>query len=300
MAIPALGLLIMNHEVSVVGTGRMGSALANALHKKGFSTTVWNRTSSKTAALAQLGLRVAPSLKAAALASDVIIVNVSDYGTTQQLLQDPAVTSALAGKILVQLSSGTPQEARHMESWAKQHEISYLDGAIMSYPSGISAPECTILYSGPEEVFNRAKPLLMVLGGNTVFVGSAIGHASALDISCLTFVLGAMFGFVQGYIVSEAEGLAPEAFMGSVKGLLPILGPVLEAISARIQSKEYAGNEATLEAWSIAPKELIDWSKDRRLDPRIADAQMGLFEQAFKAGHGQADFAYLYEIFRKS
>ncbi len=278
----------------------MGSALANALHKKRLSTTVWNRTSSKTVALAQMGLRVAQSLKAATLASDVIIVNVSDYSSTQQLLQDPGVTTALAGKILVQLSSGTPEEARHMESWAKQHEISYLDGAIMSYPSGIGAPECTILYSGPEEVFNRIKPVLMALGGNTLLVGTAIGHASALDLSCLAFVLGAMFGFVQGYIVSEAEGLPPEAFLGSVKGLLPVIGPILEAICGRIQRKDYVGTEATLEAWSIGPKELIDWSKNRRMDRRIADAQMDLFQQAIKSGQGQADFAYLYEIFRKN
>jgi 3-hydroxyisobutyrate dehydrogenase-like beta-hydroxyacid dehydrogenase len=285
----------MNHEVSVIGTGRMGSALANALHNKGFSTTVWNRTSSKTVALAQLGLRVAQSLT-----SGVIIINVSNYSTTQQLLQDPDVTAALAGKILVQLSSGTPQEARHLESWTKQHEISYLDGAIVSYPSGIGTPEFTIFYSGPEEVFNRAKPVLMALGGNTLFVGTAIGHASALDLSALTFALGAMFGFVQGYIVSEAEGLPPEAFVGSVKGLLPAMGEILQTISARIQKKDYAGNEATLEAWSIGPKELMDWSKDRRMDRRIADAQLGLFEQAIKAGQGQADFAYFYEIFRKS
>jgi 3-hydroxyisobutyrate dehydrogenase-like beta-hydroxyacid dehydrogenase len=220
----------MNHKVSVIGTGRMGSALATALHNKRFSTTVWNRTSSKTAALAELGLRVAQSLKAAALASDVIIVTVSDYTATEQLLQDPAVASALAGKILVQLTSGIPQEARHMEPWTKQHEISYLDGAIMSYPSGIGTPECTIFYSGPEEVFNSVKPVLMALGGNTLFVGTAIGHASALDLSGLTFVLGAMFGFVQGYIISEAEGLPPEVFIGSIKGLLPVTAEILEAI----------------------------------------------------------------------
>jgi 3-hydroxyisobutyrate dehydrogenase-like beta-hydroxyacid dehydrogenase len=188
----------MNHGVSLIGTGRMGSALATALHNKGFSTTVWNRTSAKTVHQARLGLRVAESLKAAALASDVIIVNVSDDRTAQQLLQDPGVASALAGKILVQLTSSIPQEAREMESWAGQHGIFYLDGAIMSYPSGIGAPECTIFYSGPEEVFNRVKRVLMALGGNTLFVGPAIGHASALDLSALTFVLGAMFGFVRG------------------------------------------------------------------------------------------------------
>jgi 3-hydroxyisobutyrate dehydrogenase-like beta-hydroxyacid dehydrogenase len=289
----------MNHKVSVIGTGRMGSALATALHNKGFSTMVWNRTPSKTEALARLGLRVAPNLESAALASDMIIVNVADYDATQQMLQVPGVAAALAGKILVQLSSGIPQEARNMESWARQRDISYLDGAIMSYPSGIGAPECTIFYSGSEEVFNRVKPVLMVLGGNTLFVGTEIGHASALDLSGLTFVLGAMFGFVQGYIVSEAEGLRPEVFIGSIKGLLPVTGEILEAISAKIQSKDYAGSEATLEAWSVGPQELIKWSKDRRMDRRIADAQIGFFEQAIKGGQGHADFAYLYEIFKR-
>jgi len=132
-----------------------------------------------------------------------------------------------------------------------------------------------------------------------LLVGTEIGHASALDLSGLTFVLGAMFGFVQGYIVSEAEGLPPEAFIGSIKGLLPVTGEILEAISARIQRKHYAGSEATLEAWSVGPKELIEWSKDRRIDCRIADAQIGLFEQAIRVGQGQADFAYLYEIFKR-
>ena len=38
----------MNQKVAVIGTGRMGSALAAALLNKGFATTVWNRTAAKT------------------------------------------------------------------------------------------------------------------------------------------------------------------------------------------------------------------------------------------------------------
>jgi 3-hydroxyisobutyrate dehydrogenase-like beta-hydroxyacid dehydrogenase len=49
----------MNHKVAVIGTGRMGSALASALFNRGFATTVWNRTAAKAAPLAQLGLHIA-------------------------------------------------------------------------------------------------------------------------------------------------------------------------------------------------------------------------------------------------
>jgi len=290
----------MTYKVSVIGTGRMGSALARALFKKGFSTTVWNRTSSKTEPLARLGLRVAPSLKDAAALSDVVIVNVSDYAAAHQLLQDMGVAAALSGKILVQLTTGTPDEARRMESWAGERKISYLDGAIMSYPSGIGAPECTIFYSGSEELFDRTKPVLLALGGNAVFAGNAIGHASALDMAGVNFALSNMFGFLAGYIVCEEEGLPAEAFVGSVRSLLPVIEEILAGISTRIQKKDYAGDEATVQAWSVGPKELLQWGKEHRLAQAMARAQHDLFEKAMKAGRDQDDFASLYEIMKKA
>jgi 3-hydroxyisobutyrate dehydrogenase-like beta-hydroxyacid dehydrogenase len=108
----------MNQKVTVIGTGRMGSALAAALFHKGFATTVWNRTASKTEPLSRLGLRAAQSLLEAVNDADVIVVNIDSYDSTTQLLRHPDIESALRGRILVQLSSGTPDEAREMESWA--------------------------------------------------------------------------------------------------------------------------------------------------------------------------------------
>lgn len=212
----------MTQKVAVIGTGRMGSALAAALFNKGFATIVWNRTLSKTEPLARLGIRVAGGVKEAALQADVVIVNVSDYNTTMQLLQHADVESALRGKILVQLSTGTPKEARQIESWARSNEIAYLDGAIAVYPTSIGTPEGTVLYSGSTELFERLKPLLLAFGDQALLVGDEIGQASAYDLAMLTFGLGAMFGFLQGYIVWEAEDLSAGGFMQFVKSLMPL------------------------------------------------------------------------------
>ena len=72
----------MNQKVTVIGAGRMGSALAAALHKRGFDTTVWNRTSSKTESLSRLGLRVAPSVLKAVVDAEIVIININDYEST--------------------------------------------------------------------------------------------------------------------------------------------------------------------------------------------------------------------------
>lgn len=287
-------------KVSVIGTGRMGSALATALFKAEFPTTVWNRTFAKTERLARLGLRVAPSLKTAIDAANVVILNVNDYAISLELLKDREVASALAGKILIQLTSGIPQGARQMDSWARHNNTFYLDGAIMDYPSGIGGPECTVLYSGPADLFDRVKPVLLAFGGNAVLVGAEIGHASALDLALLSMLTGIMFGFLQGHIVCEAEKLPPGAFIQAAKGVMPVIEGALEQLSAKLQKKDYVGDEATIEAYAAVPKELLEWSKDTPMDNCIALTQHSLFQKAISAGQGQADFAYLYEILRRN
>jgi len=289
----------MNQKVAVVGTGRMGSALATALFNKGFATRVWNRTAAKAEPLAKLGLHVAPSILGAIKQADVVVVNINGYASTKELLRNNETESVLRGKVLVQLSSGTPDEARELEAWAKPLGIEYLDGAIMRYPVGIGKPEGTVLYSGSEELFNRVKPVLLAFGNNAMFVGSEIGHASALDVAALIWAMGAMLGFLQGYIVCEAENMPVERYMQLVKGLTPVLESFLTDLYNRVQGRNYGNTQAALETWSVGPREVIDWCKAHGVDHSFADPQLSLIKKAIKDGKGQADFAYLYEVLKK-
>jgi len=259
----------MNYKVTVIGTGRMGSALATALFHKGFATTVWNRTGAKTKVLSRLGLSVAQSVEESVREADIVVVSVSDYSSTRQLLRQPDIETALRGKIVVQLTSGTPKEAREMDSWARRCGISYLDGAILGSPGWIGTPACTIFYSGPAEVFNRAKPVLMAFGDRTVFVGHQIGHASAFDVAVLTFGVSAMLGFLQGQVVWESENLPAGGFLETIKGMMPTMESVFTDMSRRGSLKNYSGDQASLEAYSVVTKQLVSWCQDRGSDHTI-------------------------------
>jgi len=289
----------MNPTVTVIGAGRMGSALAAALHKKGFDTTVWNRTSSKTEPLSRLGLRVAPSVLEAVGNAEIVFVSLSNYESTNHLLRQPAIESALRGKVLVQLSSGTPDEARDTESWARPRGIDYLDGAILGYPVDIGKPQATVLYSGPDELFHRVKPVLLALGDNAMFVGKDIGNASATDIASLSFAMGTIMGFLHGYVVYEAENLPAGGYLQIVKQLMPAMEAALADLCNKIQSKDYANTQAALETWAVAPRELIGWCEKHRVNHTFADPQLRLIERAVNAGKGQMDLAYLYEVLKR-
>ncbi len=99
-------------EISMIGLGAMGSALARALLKSGHGLTVWNRTPQKMEPFAALGAETAESALEAVQASPLIMVCIDNYAATKQLLSSDDVAPHLAGRTVIQLGTGTPKEAR--------------------------------------------------------------------------------------------------------------------------------------------------------------------------------------------
>src|SRR5688572_15625198 len=126
-----------NH-VTVIGLGAMGQALAAAFLKNGHPTTVWNRTAEKADDLVAKGARRAATVAEAVLASPVVVVCVLDYDVVREILAPAG--GALSGRAIVNLTNGTPQQARETAKWIAAQGADYLDGGIMATPPMIGEP----------------------------------------------------------------------------------------------------------------------------------------------------------------
>src|SRR5690606_37575949 len=76
----------MNHDVTVLGLGLMGRALAGAFLRDGHPTTVWNRTVEKAGDLVGQGARLAASPGEAVAAAPLTVICVSDHDAVLGLL----------------------------------------------------------------------------------------------------------------------------------------------------------------------------------------------------------------------
>lgn len=85
-------------DVTVIGLGPMGTALAQALLRNGFRVTVWNRTVERAETLVRDGAILAPNAASAVASSPVTIVCVANYKISYSVLDTPEVTAALAGR----------------------------------------------------------------------------------------------------------------------------------------------------------------------------------------------------------
>lgn len=293
----------MTSKIAVIGTGRMGSALAAALINDGHETHVWNRTSDRTQRLAALGAKVAATPQDAIDESDAIVVNLANYDISANVLGAPRVEKALAGKSIVQLSSGSPDQARASETWARAIGARYLDGAIMATPDFIGKPAATILYAGEGELYDMLRPALLAFGGDTHHVGDDVGRASALDAALLMQMWGALFGALQSVALCEAEGIPLAMFEAHFNGFKPVVdGAVVDAL-ARVRDRRFASDESTLASIDThfgAFRHALATCRERKIDASIPAAFDRFFQVAIKAGQGQDDFAALAPILRNA
>ena len=118
-------------RIGIAGLGRMGSAMAERLIEVGHELTVWNRSPAKMQPLVDMGAAPAATAAAAVEASPVVLVNIDDYSSTRALFEAADVVEKLSGRVVVQLSTGTPHEAREFEAWFNSLGADYLDGALL-------------------------------------------------------------------------------------------------------------------------------------------------------------------------
>ena len=280
-------------DVSVIGLGAMGSALARAFIGAGHSVTIWNRTAARMKPLVSLGATAASSPADAAIASPVCVVCIDNYGATRRLIQEAGMLEPLAGRTLVQLSTGTPAEARDLSSWLTTHGVNVLDGAIMPYPDGIGAEDAQILFAGSADLYKSCKPTLDCLGGDLRHVSEEVGAAAVLDMALMTHQLSNYLGVWHGARACEAEGLGVDVFAS----MLPPDDPAAH-LARRIHKADYDNPGATLEVWNAALDRIVEHARTAKINREVPELVSSLFRRAIALGHGGRDIATVIEVMR--
>ncbi|WP_434048379.1 MULTISPECIES: NAD(P)-dependent oxidoreductase [Sorangium] len=286
-------------DVSIIGLGPMGIALARALLQRGARVTVWNRTREKAEPLAAEGAATAATVAEAVQASPVAVVCVADYPATHRLLEPREVAAALAGKVLVQLSTGTPQDARSGEAWAKERGVDYLDGAILAVPSQMGKPESTILVSGSATAYRKSKPLLEKMAGAVPYLGQNVGAASAVDLAFLSHLFMGLLGFYHGARICEDEGLRVADLGSMLADVAPAIGAMIKQDGNAIQGGAYYGSESSLDICARGVEIIARQAREARIDGAIPAFAAGLFEKGVAAGLGDEAPAALIKLLRK-
>ena len=280
--------------ISILGAGRMGSAIARALLAAGHDVAVWNRTAAALEPLRTLGVRVCATVIDAVTRADTVVVSVLDYAASDAILTAPEVVLALRGTTLVELTSGTPADARARGAWAAEHGIPYVDGVVLVTPDLVGTPRATVLASGPAPLVDACEWL--ALGGQRIHVGEGYGQAAALDVALIATLWGAMFSVIWGARICRAEAVPLERYAALLGALQPITSRAMSDLLDHIARDAYAADAATrasLAVHRVGVEHMRATRRDLGISTELPDAFAGPLARAAAAGHDDAVLAVL-------
>ena len=286
------------NEVTVVGLGSMGATLAQLFLRCGRRVTVWNRSAAKAEVLEGQGASIAATAEAAVRASEVVVMCVYDYMAADAVLGARGVAEAMAGRILVQLTTGSPDDARKSMEWCRQYEAQYLEGAIQAAPSQMGKPDTPLLLSGDKATYSVAEPFLKDLAGNLVYLGDRIEAASTMDLATLSYVYGAMTGFLHGARIAEVEGLDVAQYGRIVNEISPSFGAFFQHEGSVIQSGDFTITESPLRISVEATQRILQSSKEAGINTEFPSLVADLLARADAAGLGDQELAALIKVLR--
>lgn len=281
--------------VTVIGLGPMGQAMVHALLEQGHHVTVWNRTASRADALVARGAVLAKSVEDAVAANELVVVSLTDYDAMYAVLE-PA-SHALTGRVLVNLSSDTPEKTRSGARWVAEHGGAHLTGGVTVPPAGIGQPGSSTIYSGPRDVFEAHRTTLEVLTG-TDYRGEDPGLAALLYQIGMGMFWTSMLGYWQAIALADANGLTATDVLPDATETMTGMPGFLSFYAERIDAGEHSGDVDRLAMGMASVEHVLHTNAEAGVDTALPAAVAALFRRGMDAGHAADSFSSLVELMK--
>ncbi|MCC5812678.1 MAG: NAD(P)-dependent oxidoreductase [Ectothiorhodospiraceae bacterium] len=198
----------------------------------------------------------------------------------------------LEGRTLVNVTNGTPDQAREMAAWAQSRGAAYVDGAVMVTPELVSGPEAFLLYSGNSAAYHRQEATLAVLGSST-YVGEDPALASVYDLSLLSAMFGMFGGYLHAAALVRSEGIPAAEVTPMIMSLLNAMIELFPETAREIDSGEHPTPSSNNAMMATALRNVLDGSREQRVSTALMEPIWALFDRASKEGLGDRDISAL-------
>ena len=208
----------MAERVGFIGLGIMGKPMARHLLRAGHQLVVHNRRREPVDELAAEGAAAGDSPRGVAEASDIVITMLPDSPQVREVVggEDGVLAGAAAGTLIIDMSTISPMVTRELAASAAQHGVRMLDAPVSGGEVGAIEARLSIMVGGSEEDFDRAKPLLDVLG-TPLLVGPA--GAGQVVKACNQIIVALNIAAVsEALVLGSKAGVDPALIIDALRG----------------------------------------------------------------------------------
>jgi 3-hydroxyisobutyrate dehydrogenase-like beta-hydroxyacid dehydrogenase len=273
-------------DVCIVGCGHMGSALAKGAAGAGLHVAAWNRTFARAERLATSGITPIEDLRVAIESSAAVIVCLASYGNIDEAFE---VIDGWEGQVVINVTSGTPQESDELADRLSGQDVDYLDGCILSYPKVIGTPQALFFCSGLRSAWERCSDLLQILG-TAHFVEGTSGLNSLLLQGMSAFYISALSAVVEAATYLAAYDLPAGAAEVTADGMLAMIKDATREAIPAIKGGTYETQQATIDIYAEGAHHVLASFQSDGVSAPILEAASSTLDLARASGLGHLGY----------
>lgn len=209
-------------KVAVLGTGRMGGAIARRLLGSGFELTLWDRTAAKAKAL-NVGPVAATPTDAIGRA-DIVISSLTDEAAVREVYlgaRGAFESGAGTQKLFVEMSTAGPESIEELSREARTRGLRLLEAPVLGSVPAVESGTLGVLVGGSPQDLAEARPVLERLG-EIHYVG-ALGSAARLKLVANTMLGITSAAAAELLAAGTAAGLEREHVFWALARYVPSL-----------------------------------------------------------------------------
>jgi 3-hydroxyisobutyrate dehydrogenase len=200
-------------SIGWIGTGRMGYEMAARLAKGGADVLAWNRTRAKCEPLTQHGAKIADTLSQLS-GREIVFCMVSTWEDVKQVIAGPGglLSTDRSPRMVIECSSISVEGSAELRQLLRARGVEYLAAPVSGNARVIKAGKLTFVASGPKSAYERARPLLDMIGQGSSYVGE--GELSRIVKICHNVFLGVVTqSLVEITVLAQKAGVPRHAFL---------------------------------------------------------------------------------------
>jgi 3-hydroxyisobutyrate dehydrogenase len=271
-------------NVTILGAGRMGSAMAARLAESGHRVSVWDRNTKHAEGLVGDGVTAVPDVADAVADASVVITMVTN-GEAAHTVAEAMLASMPAGAIWVQASTVGADWADRLRTLADANDRPMLDAPVSGSTGPARAGKLSWLVSGPSGAIETARPVLDALGERVLVVGAG-QEASRLKLVVNTWMTAVTVAMADALAAADRLGVPRRALLDVVS-----VGPL--AMPYALQKAQLMGDHDYTAGFPVelALKDIRLTEEAEGRQPPLVHAVEERLQRAVDAGHARDDLA---------
>lgn len=287
-------------HLGFIGIGVMGRPMTLNFLKAGYNVTIYARHPEKAEVqeVINAGARLAPSARAVAMASEIVITMVPNLPQVEEVVTGAQgiLEGTRKGLIIVDMSTIAPVVSRRMAEEAAAKGAHFLDAPVSGGSQGAINGTLTIMVGGEREIFEQVRPVFEAMGKkeNIIYVGE---HGAGEVVKLVNNMLAGAIA------AATAEALVLGVKAGAdVETMAKIIGTSTGAswqLSNQFPLRAFNGSFKPGFMTDLLHKDLglaLDLAAEIQTPVPVTGLTRQLYEMARAAGYGREDYTSLLRV----